>query len=195
MATALIDRGYRAFDRLRSKIVLACGSDEFFDAYNDLLYTYRRSYDDWRAQGLAPFEEQAIARHFPAPRGTLLIGGAGGGREALALARQGYRVVAFDPVRPPIASLAELCDELPIETFIGRYEDLPFVRSLSPAPANLDLRSFAPFSAAILSPWSISYLRSDEHCIATLRQFGELTPGPILVSYLPFQGGRNAGLP
>jgi hypothetical protein len=199
MATGLIDRGYRAFNRLRSGIVMAWGSDEFFDTYNNFLYSRKRS-RDWASQGLAPFEERVVTQHFPAPPGTVLIGGAGGGREALVLARQGYQVVAFDPVRPLIASLAESCDGLPIESFIGRYEDLPVVRSLSNPPVEIDLRSRAPFSAAILGPWSISHLRSDRYCIATLRQFGELTPGPILVSYPPFSGeprrrfAMNAGL-
>lgn len=178
---------------------MAVGSDEFFDTYNDLLYSRKRSHD-WAAQGLAPFEERAISQHFPTPPGTILVGGAGGGREALALARQGYEVVAFDPVRSLIASLAKSCVGLPIESLVGRYEDLPIVRSLSKPPAEIDLRSRAPFSAAILGPWSVSHLRSDEHCIATLRQFGELTSGPILVSYPPFSGepkrrfAMNAGL-
>jgi hypothetical protein len=188
MASGLIDRGYWSFDRLRSRIVVAFGSDEFFDTYNDLAYARKQSYD-WITQGLAPFEERAISRYFPAPPGTLLIGAAGAGREALALARQGYRVVAFDPVGSLAASLAEVCEGLPIESLIGRYEDLPVVSSPSIPPVTIDLRSRAPFSAAILGPWSISHLRSDRHCIATLRQFGELTPGPILVSYPPFSEG------
>src|SRR5262245_57970140 len=204
MTTGLIDRGYRvigggyrSFDRRRSRIVMACGSDQFFDTYNDLAYARKQSYD-WIKEGLAPFEERVILRYFPVPPGTVLIGGAGGGREALVLARRGYHVVAFDPVRPLAASLAKACEGLPIESLIGRYQDLPCVSSLSTPPVTIDLRSRAPFSAAILGPWSISHLRSDQHCIATLRQFGELTPGPILVSYPPYSGekrrfGINAG--
>jgi hypothetical protein len=182
MATGLVDRGYRVFDRLRSRIVAACGSDKFFESYNDLIYARKQSYD-WVAQGLAPFGKWAISRHFPAPPGTILVGAAGAGREALALAREGYRVVAFDPVRPLAAWLAQECNGLPIECFVGRYEDLPVVSSLSTRPATIDLRLRAPFSAAVLGAWSISHLRSDQHCIATLRQFAELTRGPILVSY------------
>ena len=185
-ATGLIDRVYWGFNRLRSRIVLACGSDEFFDAYNRLAYS-KQSYD-WLNGGLHPFEEQAISRYFPAPPGALLIGAAGAGREALALARKGYRVVAFEPIPSLAASLAEMSDGLPIESLIGRYEDLPIVSSLSQPAVAIDLRSRTPFSAAILGPWSISHLRSDEHCVATLRHFGELTPGPILVSYPPFSG-------
>ena len=168
MATGLIDRGYRGFNRLRSKIVLAFAPDEFFDAYNDLVYARKRTYD-WVAEGLHPFEEQAILRHFPPPPGAVLVGAAGAGREALALARQGYRVVAFEPVRPLANWLAEVSVGLPIESFIGRYEDLPFVRSLSNPSVAIDLRPPCPFLGCHLSPWSISHLRSDQHCIATLR--------------------------
>jgi hypothetical protein len=190
MATGLIDRGFRAFDRLRSRIVVACGSDEFFDIYNDLIYARKQSYD-WVLEGLAPFEKEAISRHFPAPPATVLIGAAGAGREALALARQGYGVIAFEPIPALAASLAQASEALPVESLIGRYEDLPFMSSLSNPPATIDLRPRAPFSAAILGGWSLSYLRSDLHCIATLRQFGELTRGPILVSYHPISGGPD----
>jgi hypothetical protein len=190
MATGLIDRGYRGFDRLRSRIVVACGSDEFFEIYNDLVYA-RKQWIRVSAAGLFPVEERVISQYFPAPPGTVLVGAAGAGREAIALARRGYRVVAFEPSRPLAALLAVPCDGLPIESLIGRYEDLPVLTSLSNPPIAIDLRSYAPFSAAILGHVSISHLRSDQRCIATLRQFGELTRGPIIVSYMPFFGGPN----
>jgi len=191
-ASRIVDRIYNFFDRSRSRVVLACASDAFYDIYNDLLYArqdvYRASTEAFRSS-LFPFEERAIAQHFPLPPGTLLVGAAGGGREALALARQGYSVVAFEPARPLAASLAEVSGELPIESLVGRYEDLPVVTSLSKPPATIDLRSRAPFAAAILGWGSISHIRSDQYCIATLRQFGHLTRGPILISYLPGSGG------
>jgi hypothetical protein len=85
-STRVIDRGYRLFDRLRSKIVLGCASDAFYDVYNDLTYTAEESYQP-ESKGfrlsLFPFEERAISRHFPSPPGTVLVGAAGGGREAL----------------------------------------------------------------------------------------------------------------
>jgi hypothetical protein len=188
MATGLIDRAYRGFDRLRDRIVLACGSDEFFNLYNDLAYGRKEAYR-MATVGLFPFEARAISDYFPAPPATVLIGAAGGGREARVLARQGYRIVAFEPIRHLAVSLAEACDGPVIESFVGRYEDLPFVSSLSNPPVAIDLHSRAPFSAAIVSSGSISHLRSDQQCVATLRQFGELTHGPILVSYFPFSGG------
>src|SRR5690606_9978650 len=47
------------------------------------------------ARGLFGWELELLAPPFPA-RGRILIGGAGGGREAIALIERGYQVVAFD---------------------------------------------------------------------------------------------------
>src|SRR5207253_2539470 len=43
----------------------------------------------------------------------------------------------------------------------------------------------------ILGWTSISHIRSDQRCVATLRQFGELTRGPILISYCPSLSGAS----
>jgi hypothetical protein len=184
----LVDRSYLLFDRIRSRIVLACASDGFYDVYNDLTYArqevYRAGAKSFRSS-LFPFEEMAFSRYFPAPPGIMLVGAAGGGREALALASRGYHVVAFEPALPLAASLAHFSTALPIEVFVGRYEQLPMVRPLDDRSAVIALHSRGPFAAAILGWASFSHLRSDEHCVETLRQFGSLTHGPILVSYYP----------
>jgi hypothetical protein len=190
-ATRLVDKGFRVFNeffvKLRSRTVLACATDEFYEIYNDLTYgrnkVFREEARTFRSD-LWPWEKKAISQHFPPPPGTLLVGAAGGGREALALARQGYRVVAFDPIRQLATSLADMCGGLPVESLLGRYEDLPVLNTLSQPPAPIDLRSRPLFSAAILGWGSISHLRSDQCCIETLRQFRQLTHGPILVSWL-----------
>ena len=103
MATSIVDRGYRLFDRVRSRAVLAYMWDEFYDIYNDLTFArqdvYRASSKCFNAN-LLPFEERMISQHFPPPPGSILIGAAGGGREAFILARRGYQVVAFDRFSP-----------------------------------------------------------------------------------------------
>ena len=55
-------------------------------------------------QGLWPWEREAIQRHF-AGRNNILVAGAGGGREVIALARLGYEVTGFD-FSPPLVSAA-----------------------------------------------------------------------------------------
>jgi hypothetical protein len=189
-ATRAVDYGLAflsdRFNKLRSRIVLACAADEFYQIYNDLAYgrneVFQAGTKTFRSD-LWAWERRAISQHFPPPPATVLVGASGGGREALALARQGYRVVAFDPVRRLAASLADVRGGLPVESLLGRYEDLPVLNSLSQPPAPIDLRSRPPFAAAILGWTSISHLRSDQCCIETLRQFRELTRGPILVNW------------
>jgi hypothetical protein len=169
-------------------MVLACGSDEFYEIYNDLTYDrqdiYRAGAKSFRST-LFPFEERAISRHFPPPPATLLVGAAGGGREALALASRGYRVVACEPASGLATSLAQSCGELPVEVFVGRYERLPMVSPLNDRSVSFDLNSRAPFAGSILGWVSFSNLRSDEDRVETLKKFGSLTRGPILVSYYP----------
>src|SRR5262245_21682217 len=120
-ATVMVDRAYRLFDRLRSKCVLACAPDAFFDVYNDLTYSrqtvYRPDRETFRSS-LFAFEERVIGQYFPPPPGTVLIGAAGGGREAFALARRGYQVVAFEPARPVAASMVCARGDYPIETLV-----------------------------------------------------------------------------
>jgi hypothetical protein len=188
----MVDKGYRLFDRLRSRCVLACAPDAFYDVYNDLTYSrqaiYRADTPNFRSK-LFEFEERAIAEFFPPPPGPVLIGAAGGGREAFALARRGYRVVAFEPARSVANSMVRAHGEYPIETLLGRYEDLPVVKSLTQPSVAIDLRSRGPFAAAIMGWVSFSHIRSDERCIDALRQISHLTSGPILVSAHP---GNNS---
>jgi hypothetical protein len=195
-STVMVDRGYRLFNRLRSKIVLACASDAFYDVYNDLTFAcqdvYRAETETFRSS-LFPFEERAISQHFPSPPGSVLVGAAGGGREVLALARRGYQMVAFEPAQPLAISMVRACSKLRVEAYVGRYEGLPFLSSPAQPSVVIDLRSRAPFEAAIMGWGSLSHLRSDELCIETLRQIGRLTTGPILVSWLPrFAGDSSA---
>jgi hypothetical protein len=180
-STRIIDRTYRLFDRLRAKSVIAWAPDSFYDVYNDLTYSSLKL----RPEDLMPFERRAISRHFPPPPGRVLVGAAGAGREALALARLGYRVLAFEPVSHLAETLSRASEGLSIEAFVGRYETLPIVRCLAMPNETIDLGQREPFEAAVIGWTSFSHLRSDVRCVQTLRQMGALTAGPILLSYFP----------
>ncbi len=67
--------------------------------------------DTYNTSGLTRWEADVVRAHFPA-EGALLVGAAGGGREALALARSGYRVDAFDCVEPLVAYARETLSRL-----------------------------------------------------------------------------------
>ena len=100
----IVDRTSRRFDRLRSALLVAFASDSFLDEYNALTYGLENSYRADSAafrRGLFDWEERAVERFFPRPPARVLVGGAGGGREAFALHEKGYTVVAFDPAEVP----------------------------------------------------------------------------------------------
>jgi hypothetical protein len=178
-STRIIDRAYVVFDHLRSRLVLASAPDRFYDAYNDLTYARRKL----KPKDLLAFEERAVSRYFPPPPAAVLIGAAGAGREAVALARLGYRVVAFEPVPGLAQELATISSGLAIESFVGRYETLPIVRSIDGTGIEVDLSRRIPFQAAIIGWTSFSHLRSDARRAQALAQVGALTVGPILLSY------------
>ncbi len=176
VASRAIDRLYRWFDRLRSEIVAAVASDELLDRFNELAYGGAPRYQPESGvfrEYLFPFEENALARFFPPPPARVLIGGAGGGREALALARRGYRVVGFEPAGRLVNQLARGRAGLPVEVHIGAYRDL---EQLFPDDGTFD--------AAIFGWVSFSHLRTEEDRLGALRQYARLTSGPVLVSFL-----------
>jgi hypothetical protein len=175
MATGAVDRAYRWFDRLRSEVVAALAPDDLLDRFNDLAYGGATQYQPQSGAVRAyqfPFEEKVVTEFFPGPPARLLIGGAGGGREAFALAKRGYRIVAFEPTAGLVAELVLERGSLPIEVRKGAYEDLEL---LFPSEH---------YDAAIFGWGSFSHLRSEEDRLAALRQYARLTDGPVLVSFL-----------
>jgi hypothetical protein len=77
---------------------------------NDDHYRRSKKYRDPADQqkGLFPFEEAALKAFFPPPPARLLVPGAGGGREVLALSQRGYLVDAFDPVADLVEAATRL---------------------------------------------------------------------------------------
>ena len=198
--THFIDLGYRRFDRLRSAAVTAFGSDQFFDEYNAVTYAaskwYRPDSSSFR-RGLFDWEEAVVGRFFPAPPARVLVGGAGGGREALALIEKGYSVVAFDPAEGLIKALrARAGGETRLRTYSGSYADLPALVDLSDQRV-VDLTAEPPFDAAIVGWSSWAHLRTDDERLDTLARFSRLTRGPILASYYaplpPANAARSGG--
>jgi SAM-dependent methyltransferase len=199
-ATRLVDKAYGKFNTLRTRLVVSWGTDSFHDAFNDVTYASQPSYRPDAAtfaSELFPWERRVIEAHFPKPPATVLIGGCGGGREALALERRGYRVVAFDPTESLTTALYRmqngglgdrggLGDQSAlrkVEVFVGRYQDLPWLKSSNGSRTAIDLRQRPKFDAALMGWASFSHIRSDAERVEALRQMGALTAGPILLSY------------
>jgi 2-polyprenyl-3-methyl-5-hydroxy-6-metoxy-1,4-benzoquinol methylase len=180
-ASTAIDNGYRRYDRLRSELVAGLASDAVLDRFNEIAYgqtqAYRPDAPDFRAY-LFPWEESVVRERFPQPPARILVGGAGGGREPLALAAMGFEVVAFEPAEPLISALAQRAP-WNVTALRGAYDDMP---ALFPEGESFD--------AAVVGWGSFSHLRNERSRIETLRSFARLTRGPILVSFLAVKTGR-----
>ena len=193
-----LDRAYLTFDRWRSALVVAFASDSFFDHYNALTYgasaTYRPDSATFR-RGLFDWEEEAVRRFFPSPPARVLIGGAGGGREAFSFLEKGYNVVAFDPAEALVQAMRSRTPPGGgLRAYCGSYGTLPNLTG-APGQPDFSLMDEPSFDAAVIGWASLSHLRSDAACIETLRRFGELTRGPILLSYYPHPSPAHVASP
>ena len=192
-ASLMVDRAARRFDELRALLVLAFASDQFLDDYGRDTYNrtskYNATSESFREE-LFPWEREVVARFFPAPPASILIGGAGGGREPFALAAMGYRVTAFDPADDLAASMQRRAHrDFPdqVEVTAGGYEDLPMLPRIGGA-GRLDLSIRPRFAAAILGWSSFSHLRNDPDRTKALSAVAALTDGPILLSFYAEKG-------
>jgi hypothetical protein len=188
LATRRLDRAYRKLDRLRSAAILAVASDAALDRFNAWTYessaSYRPGSEEFRTD-LFPWEEQAIEQFFPRPPARLLVGGAGAGREPLALARRGYDVVAFEPVRELARGMADAAaaEQLSVDAYAGGYDGLERLESV-PGGTVRSAGSLGPFDAAIAGWGSFTHLRTRARRVATLDALARVTTGPLLVSFI-----------
>ncbi len=191
----LVDRALSRYDRLRSFLVTCAATDGVLDAYNDLAYGATRVYDasapEFRER-LFNWEAGLVGGVFPPPPGRVLVGGAGGGREAFELISRGYAVVAFEPSDVLARSMADRAatSGVPVEVFLGRYQDLPVLRRVGSGEV-VDLRQGARFDAAMLGWSSFSHIRHRQDRITTLRRFAEVTDGPVVASFFLRRDGTR----
>lgn len=183
----LADRGFKRFDQVRSFLITTLASDGTLKAYNDLAYGATRVYDASAPQFRATlfnWEADMVDRVFPRAPGRVLVGGAGGGREAFELVERGYDVTAFEPSEVLARSMAERAAQntAPVEVLLGRYEDMPLLRRHDTHQV-VDLRHSPRFCAAILGWSSFSHIRHRQTRIATLKHFAEVTDGPVVASF------------
>jgi SAM-dependent methyltransferase len=183
----MADWMYDRFDRLRSRLVSRLASDDVLDAYNDLNYGRQPVYEAGSAvfrATLFNWEAEMLDRVAPPPPARILVGGAGGGREAFALAARGYEVTAFEPSPALARSMAAQATarSAPVEALVGRYEQLPRLEPVH-EPGLVDLAARARFDAAILGWASYSHVRSRCARVSTLRAFAQVTDGPVALSF------------
>lgn len=185
-ASLLVDRAAGLFDRCRSRLVCLMASDQVLDAYNTLAYSaasrYRPAADGDHAEWFS-WERAAVEMWFPKAPAKVLIGGAGGGREARQLLKRGYQVVAFEPVAALAEGLAAQRLE-GLQVFEGRYETLPNLMAIDGGGAPR-LEDLGPFDAAIMGWGSLAHVRRAADRVAAIRSLVAVVSGPILLSVYP----------
>jgi hypothetical protein len=187
LASRFIDKSYSVIERARSALILAFAPEAVVTRFNDLAYSRDVSYNpDSPAfrRGLFAWEEMAIATYFPRPPARVLIGGAGGGREVLAMVEKGYEVTAFEPSAALAAAMScRFAERLTIEVYRARYEDMPHLFPARPDGPSTTLEAGPGFGAAILGWGSYSHVTTEAQRIRTLSSFARYVRGPILVSF------------
>ncbi len=179
---------------LRTELLLAGADAPTRDAVNALVFSAEDTYAPGGptfTRGLFAWEREALA-HPAFPRGgRLLLGGAGGGRELVALAAMGYTVDAFEPAGALLAALA--AQNAGGTTLLGSYADL--VRAAAEGSGPLASLVGRDYKGVVLGWASFTHLTTRGEAEATLRAVHSLAPrATVLVSYLgPDDDGRANG--
>lgn len=134
--------------------------------------------DAHNLRGLFTWEEQAIGEAFGGCRRILVLG-AGGGREVLALARRGHEVTGYE-CNPALADFA--AEFLPRQDCAARVHYLPR-DAAPPAPDE-------PYDGIILGWGAYMLIPGRAHRVDLLRRLRALVHpgGPILLSFFTRAG-------
>lgn len=131
--------------------------------------------------GLFGWEDEMLAPPFPRT-GRILIGGAGGGREAMALIARGYEVVAFDQARELVLAGAPTVEAAGGSLLCASYDDV--VRAAAGEPTPLGNVFETPFDGVLLGWGSLSLVVSDAERLSLLRALRALAPtAPVALSF------------
>jgi hypothetical protein len=131
--------------------------------------------------GLLGWEHEILAPPFPS-RGRILIGGAGGGREVMALIARGYQVVAFDPAPELVRAGSPTVEAAGGTLLHASYADI--VRAANGEPTPLGDVFATPFDGVLLGWGSLSLVITDDERLAILRALRDLVPNaPVALSF------------
>lgn len=197
-ALLLADRAVHSTVRLaallRTELLLAGADAPTRHAVNARVFSAEDTYAPGGptfSRGLFAWERDALA-HPAFPRaGRLLLGGAGGGRELVALTAMGYTVDAFEPAEALFGALA--AHPTAGLTLRASYADL--VRAASHGEGPLAAVRENNYDGVVLGWASFTHLTSEGEAEATLRAVRVIAPrATVLVSYLgPDDDGRANG--
>jgi hypothetical protein len=130
---------------------------------------YRGSED--QQKGLLPFEERALEGYFPASPAHLLVPGAGGGRELVALAKRGFTMDALEPVPNLVAAAKPVIDPMRV-----RIEERSLQEWATAPTGHYD---------GVFTGWGMwTHILGFHDRIEALRAFRRTCPtGPVLLSF------------
>jgi len=135
-----------------------------------------------KAPSLWPWERRWFERRLPPAPARLLIGGAGGGREAAVLASEGYRIDCLEPVAFLAAACARRLGSSG-EVVQGGYEDLASA-VLDGAPGPVRRLAGRRYAAILLGWGSFSHVLRAQDQRRLVRACDQLAPhGPVLASF------------
>ena len=195
-----LERGARKLDlmvrRAVEEILLTCTDPESRDAITAAIYARQPDYSRGGrtfARGLMDWEDRFLDRMGLGEGAHILLGGAGGGRELVALAARGYRVTAFEPSPRLAADLAREASSRPgTVALMAGYDDLiDAVQGTGPLAG---LKEGGPFDAVMLGWGSFAHVLGESKRRGVLMATRALAPeAPLLLSYLPpTTGSGNA---
>jgi len=183
-ATLLLERLAR---ELLDAVAWAWTRPDRRDAVTGAIYarasTYLRGGEAFQ-RGLASWELDGLGRPEWPGAGRVLVCGAGGGREVLALATRGYVVRAFEPLPSFAAACAEECRLAGVASCLeGSYADL--VEAVRHRSGPLAPLAAGPEFDAVLLGWaSLAHVTEPERVEAVLEAVQRLCPrGPVFTSF------------
>lgn len=164
-----------ALESIHTGLLLGLLRRDALDRMTQQSYRERALYvdDTYNASGLFDWERQAVAQHFHAGS-RLLLPGCGGGRELVALARDGFRVDAFDPNEDYVALAASTL----------RKQGLPG-RALPAPPGTLPAELERVYDGAIVGWGMYTHVIDRDARVALLRELHDrlIDDAPLLLSF------------
>ncbi|HVK77076.1 MAG TPA: hypothetical protein VM734_27405 [Kofleriaceae bacterium] len=143
--------------------------------------------------GLWQWEERWFACRLPPPPARILIGAAGAGREAVALAERGYQVAAFEPAMVMHAQATTAArGRFPVVR--AAYEDVAGAAAgRGETGHGLAALVGARWDAVLFGWTSLSHLLEPDVRARVLAACSRLAPrGPLLVSFVARLGAPSA---
>lgn len=178
---------YLGLQVIRNEVLLGWVDPAWYGAITQREYCRLRQYlpgGATHAQGLFEWERLALQSAVVPRSGRVLVGAAGGGREAHALAKMGYEVLAFEPNEVLARGATETARTLPQVTVVRAcYADLVAAVRRREGPLAAELNG-GRFDLVVLGWGSLTHLVDETERVQLLRAVRDLAPGaPVLASF------------